>query len=191
GYGGSRGRDGLGPVDTLFANTRNNPIEDIEAHLPLRVLRYELREDSAGPGRWRGAPGSIREMQYLVEGGMSMEADGHKYPPPGLFGGKDGKSARLEFISGGKGEATNLISSKIPWRLAGPGDVYRTVSPSGGGYGNPMERDPQAVLDDVLDEIVSVELARDQYGVVIDTTKMRVDLAATGKLRRELSRSGS
>lgn len=191
GYGGSLGRDGLGPVDTLFANTRNNPIEDVESHLPLRVLRYEIREDSAGAGRWRGAPGSIREMQYLVEGGMSMEGDGHKYPPPGLFGGQDGKSARLEFIAGGEGEATNVISSKISWRLSGPGDIYRTISPGGGGYGNPLERDVQAVLDDVLDEIVSIESAREHYGVVIDSRKLVVDSAATAKLRQELAGAAS
>jgi N-methylhydantoinase B len=66
-YGGRFGKDGMDAVDTLFANTRNNPIEDIESHYPLRVTRYELVEDKAGPGQWRGGLGSIREMQFLTE----------------------------------------------------------------------------------------------------------------------------
>ncbi|GIT54570.1 MAG: hypothetical protein Ct9H300mP16_17300 [Pseudomonadota bacterium] len=60
-------------VDTLYANTRNNPIEDIESHLPLRVSRYELREDVCGAGKWRGGLGSIREFTYLKDGGGSIE----------------------------------------------------------------------------------------------------------------------
>jgi N-methylhydantoinase B len=55
-------------VDTLYANTRNNPIEDIETHLPLRVLRYELREDVAGAGKWRGGLGSVRKLDLLANG---------------------------------------------------------------------------------------------------------------------------
>ena len=59
-YGGRDGRDGMDAVDTLYANTRNNPIEDMESHLPLRIGRYELREDQCGAGKWRGGLGSIR-----------------------------------------------------------------------------------------------------------------------------------
>ena len=61
-YGGRHGKDGMDAVDTLYANTRNNPIEDIESHLPLRVSRYELREDVCGAGEWRGGFGSVREF---------------------------------------------------------------------------------------------------------------------------------
>ncbi|MCB1624370.1 MAG: hydantoinase B/oxoprolinase family protein, partial [Pseudomonadales bacterium] len=63
-------------VDTLYANTRNNPIEDIESHLPLRVDRYELREDVCGAGQWRGGLGSVREFVYLDDGAASVEGDG-------------------------------------------------------------------------------------------------------------------
>ena len=73
-------------VDTLYANTRNNPIEDIESHLPLRVSRYELREDAAAPGQWRGGLGSIREFTYLADGGASVEGDGHKFRALGIRG---------------------------------------------------------------------------------------------------------
>lgn len=188
GYGGGEGRDGLGPVDTLFANTRNNPIEDIETHLPLRVTRYELREESGGAGEWRGAPGSIREVQFRAPGGMSFEADGHKYPPHGLFGGKPGKSAALELDVVKTGETLNL-PSKIAWRAADVGDTVRTISPSGGGYGDPLERDPDIVLKDVLNELISPETAREDYGVVVDVASESVDVEATEQLRGEMRAS--
>ena len=86
-YGGRDGIDGMDAVDTLYANTRNNPIEDVETHLPLRVLRYELREDSGGAGKWRGGLGSVREICFLDNGGASVEGDGHKFHPWGFLGG--------------------------------------------------------------------------------------------------------
>ena len=87
-YGGRKGIDGMDSVDTLYANTRNNPIEDIESHLPLRVTRYELREDVCGAGKWRGGLGSIREFTYLKDGGGSIEGEGHKYKPWGFSRGE-------------------------------------------------------------------------------------------------------
>jgi N-methylhydantoinase B len=182
GYGGGSGRDGIGPVDTLFANTRNNPIEDIETHLPLRVLRYELREDSAGAGRWRGSLGSIREVQFLAPGGMSFEADGHKYGPHGLFGGMPGLPAALELVRA-KTDETVSLPSKIAWRAAEPGDVTRMITPSGGGYGEPFEREVNLVLQDVLNEHISAGTAQRDYGVVVDLQTRSVDRAATERLR--------
>ena len=83
-YGGRHGRDGLDAVDTLYANTRNNPIEDVESHLPLRVTQYELLEDRAGAGRWRGGLGTVREVEFLDAAGYSLEGDGSVWAPPGL-----------------------------------------------------------------------------------------------------------
>ena len=77
-YGGRHGLDGMDAVDTLYANTRNNPIEDIESHYPLRIRRYELREDVAGAGRWRGGLGSVRDVEFLEDGRFSLEGDGHR-----------------------------------------------------------------------------------------------------------------
>ncbi|GIT27710.1 MAG: hypothetical protein CM1200mP41_37540 [Gammaproteobacteria bacterium] len=71
-------------VDTLYANTRNNPIEDIESHLPLRVSRYELREDVCGAGEWRGGFGSIREFEYLSDGPAAVEGKGAPFFTVGL-----------------------------------------------------------------------------------------------------------
>src|SRR6476660_6000240 len=98
-YGGRLGKDGMDAVDTLYANTRNNPIEDIETHLPLRVLRYELREDVSGAGKWRGGLGSVREFTFLSDGGASVEGEGHRYRPWGFLGGSEGMPAKLDLVA--------------------------------------------------------------------------------------------
>ena len=183
-YGGRYGKDGMDAVDTLFANTRNNPIEDIESHYPLRVNRYELTEDKAGPGKWRGGLGSIREIQFLSDSYLSLEGDGNKYAPWGVFGGKPGTPGAFQYIPA-KTDSAIELPSKIPSRVANPGDRYRTIGPCGGGYGNPLERDPALVLEDVLDEYVSLESARAHYGVVIDEKTMTVDAAGTKGLRAQ------
>lgn len=187
-YGGRYGRDGMDAVDTLFANTRNNPIEDIESHYPLRVTRYDLIEDKGGAGQWRGGLGSIRDMTFLAESFLSLEGDGNKYAPWGLFGGKPGTPGGIQHTPAG-GTPIDL-PSKFPSRHASAGDSYRTISPCGGGYGDPLERAVQMVLEDVLDEYVSVESAKREYGVVIDQERWTVDEVATRNLRAQM-RSGS
>lgn len=184
-YGGRYGKDGMDAVDTLFANTRNNPIEDIESHYPLRVTQYELVEDKAGPGKWRGGLGSVREIEFLADSFLSLEGEGNKHAPWGLFDGEEGTPGAFQYTPAGSDEVIDL-PSKIPSRRVVAGDVYRTVSPCGGGYGDPLEREPGRVLEDVLDEYVSLENAREQYGVVIDTDSWVVDEEATAQLRREM-----
>ena len=179
-YGGRKGRDGMDAVDTLYANTRNNPIEDMESHLPLRIGRYELREDVCGAGRWRGGLGSIREFIYLAEGGASIEGEGHRFAPWGFAGGADGHPAAIERVSA-SGEVTPL-PSKVPHTPAAAGDRFICVGPAGGGYGDPLERAPEQVLDDALDGLISVCSAQRDYGVVI-TPEGRLDLEATQAAR--------
>jgi len=182
GYGGRLGMDGIDAVDVLYANTRNNPIEDIEAHLPLRVARYELRTDRSGPGRWRGGMGSIRDIEFIGRTHMSLEGDGNRHPPPGAFGGGDGTPGAVTYRTAGSDEEAYL-PSKFQSRWAQPGDIIRTISPCGGGLGDPLERDPRKVLEDVLDEHVSVESAREQYGVAVDVARGAVDEEETERLR--------
>jgi N-methylhydantoinase B len=178
-YGGRSGKDGIDAVDTLFANTRNNPIEDIESHYPLRIERYELREDVAGAGRWRGGTGAVREFRFLEDGRFSLEGEGHRYGAPGLFDGHDGTPGGVVMNPGQPGEQE--LPSKIPDHRTRAGDVMRLLGPCGGGYGDPRERDPQAVLDDVLDGLVSERTAREHYGVAIAGDA--VDEAETRRLR--------
>jgi N-methylhydantoinase B len=178
-YGGRFGKDGLDCVDTLYANTRNNPIEDIESHYPLRVLRYEMREDSNGCGKWRGGAGSIRDVMFLSPGHASVEGDGHRHAPWGIFGGKQGSCGDLVLNP-------QSDHSKLPAMISNlalkSGDTLRTVSPCGGGYGDAPERDPAAVLNDVLDGVASLQSAVRDYKVVI-TDKLTIDEAATHDLR--------
>jgi N-methylhydantoinase B len=178
-YGGRHGMDGMDAVDTLFANTRNNPIEDMESHLPLRVDRYELRENVVAPGEWRGGIGSVREFTYLGDGGFSIEGDGVKYRPWGFDDGTDGTPAEMH-LDTGNGKSVSM-PSKVPYQKAKSGDRLVCYGPSGGGYGDPFNRDPKAVLDNVLDDLFSPEIAREHYGVVINGDQ--VDVGATTELR--------
>ena len=166
-------------VDTLYANTRNNPIEDIESHLPMRVTRYELREDTSGAGRTRGGLGACRAFQFLEPGGFSVEGEGHKFAPWGFKGGNDGKTAELHLIhADGKSES---LTSKVPYHTTETGDTFLAIGPSAGGYGEAFERSPEDVYEDVLDELISVETAERDYGVIISHGKL--DLEATAKRR--------
>jgi N-methylhydantoinase B len=178
-YGGRSGLDGMDAVDTLFANTRNNPIEDMESHLPLRVDRYELRQDVIAAGQWRGGIGSVREFTYLDDGGFSIEGDGHKYRPWGFASGADGRPGELYQLSA-EGDPVAL-PSKVPYRKARAGDRLICLGPSGGGYGDPFTRPAAAVLEDVLDELLSPATAAEQYGVAV--VGGRIDEAATARLR--------
>ena len=180
-YGGRHGMDGMDAVDTLYANTRNNPIEDIESHLPLRVRRYELREDACGAGRWRGGLGSVREFEYLDDGGGSVEGEGHRYRPWGFRGGDDGRPSAL-VLARGDGTSAEL-PSKVPHTVVAAGDRFVCEGPAGGGYGDPLERDPAQVLDDVLDGFISPETAERDYAVALAADGRTVDEEATAAAR--------
>ena len=179
-YGGRYGLDGMDTVDTLYANTRNNPIEDIESHLPLRVNRYELREDVVAAGEWRGGVGSVRAFTYLSDGGFSVEGDGQKYRPWGFDGGERWPSGRADDAD--EGRQAHRFTLQGPYQQVTHGDCLIAYGPSGGGYGDPLLRDPAAVLENVLDGLFSPEVARAHYGVVV--TGGAVDAAATERLRK-------
>jgi N-methylhydantoinase B len=181
-YGGRHGHDGMDTVDTLYANTRNNPIEDVESHVPLRVERYELREDACAPGQWRGGMGSIKELHYLSDGGTSVEADGFVYGAWGYGGGGSGIPGTLS-LKTLEGEKVAL-PSKVPYRSVKAGERLITVGATGGGYGDPLLRDPHQVLEDVLDEYYAAATAQRDYGVII-TPDRQLDLQATETCRRK------
>lgn len=183
-YGGRPGGDGMDAVDTLFANTRNVAIEDIEAHYPLRVTRYELREAGAGAGRFRGGYGPVREVELLADAGLlSIEGDGHRQPTWGYGGGQEGATGAIELRRDGDGEVVDLPPN-LDNRRVEQGDRIRTVAPCGGGWEDPLERDPRAVRDDVRDDLLTVEAARETYGVVLDGAGA-VDREATRETRSQ------
>jgi N-methylhydantoinase B len=172
-------RTGWTPSTRSTPTPRNNPIEDIETHLPLRVLRYELREDAAGAGKWRGGLGSVREFAFLSDGGASVEGEGHRYRPWGFLGGGEGMPAKLDLVTG---DTVRRLPSKVPHMNIGKDGRFICYGPAGGGYGNPLERDPQKVADDVLDGVISVATALRDYAVVV-SAKGIVDEAATKNAR--------
>lgn len=179
-YGGRSTKDGLDAVDTLYANTRNNPIEDIESHYPLRVSRYELRENVEGAGRNRGGVGPIRELEFTSPGRVSIEGDGNKYPPWGFDGGKDGSTGAI-IRNAGRDDEEHLFS-KLENQRMDEGERLQLIGPCGGGWGDPVERDPEKVRADVLDDFVSQERAESVYGVAL-TADLDVDEEKTAELR--------
>jgi len=181
GYGGRAEKDGMDAVQTHFQNTANSPIEELEDELPVYVRRYELIQDSEGAGRQRGGLGVRRDLEfYDHQASFSLLTDRTRSNPWGVSGGHDARPSRFYRNPGTSDEV--VLPSKSTTKLD-PGDVMSVQTPGGGGYGNPLERDPAAVLADVHDGKVSREKARSEYGVVINEG---VDEAATRERRREL-----
>jgi N-methylhydantoinase B len=153
-YGGMQNMDGLDAVDVLYANTKNNPIEDIEAHYPLRVELYELRENAAGDGQWRGGFGPLRDTRMLVDGYVSVEGDGFRHAPWGLKGGQDGAKGGVMIFKDGD-EKGQLLSSKIDNMPVKKGTVIRDLCPCGGGYGPPEKRLSELRAQDRADQLIA------------------------------------
>lgn len=178
-YGGRPDRDGLDGVDCLMANTRNTPIEELESHYHLRCERYELRDDDAAAGKWRGGVGIVRETRFLADGFISTQGDRHYEPPHGVFGGDEGLTGSMTKNPGTDGEES--LPAKVTAVPMAAGDVLRVIVPNGGGYGDPFERDPQLVARDVADGLVAADSVEAKYGVVLDAGA--VDEAATARVR--------
>jgi N-methylhydantoinase B len=181
-YGGRYGKDGLDSVDNLIANTRNNPIEELEMRLPMRCNQYELREEGSAAGQWRGGIGIVRKWEFLSDSLFTGEGDRHYDPPRGVHGGKNGVTGSLT-LNPGTARSQNLHAKLTNYRFRS-GDILEIKAPCGGGYGNPSDRDPEQVWQDVLDEYITVQKAKDEYGVVIDDGG--VDEKATAALRQTL-----
>ncbi|WP_243793789.1 hydantoinase B/oxoprolinase family protein [Saccharopolyspora gloriosae] len=184
-YGGRPDGDGLDSVDCLIANTRNNPIEELEYRFPMRTDRYELRDEPCAAGEHRGGIGVVRVNTFLTDTVVTCEGERHESDPPwGVFGGHDGCNASLVKNVGEPDE--DHWPSKVTARPLRAGDSLEIKVPNSGGYGDPILRDPEKVLSDVLDGFTTVELAERDYGVVLDGSS--VDLDRTGELRA--ARSG-
>jgi N-methylhydantoinase B len=179
-YGGRYGKDGMDCVDTLYANTRNNPIEDIETHVPLRVTRYEFREHACAAGKWRGGLNSVKEIEFLTDGALSVEGDGHGRAPWGFQGGSPGLPSSLRLVRAGA--ADRDLPSMLPTIAVRAGDRIRAIGGVGGGYGNAMERAAASVVADVLDGLLSADEARRSFGVVL-TSAGALDEGATARQR--------
>jgi N-methylhydantoinase B len=182
--GASAKQDGVSLIHGTLGvgQFRPGPIEIHETEFPMRVLRFDVRSDSGGPGKFRGGLGCTREYQLLEDAAVRVRGKGEmrsKFPPWGVLGGKAARTGAY-FING---EELAETVREAPMK---PGDVVRVNMNAGGGYGDPLERDPESVLGDVLDGYVSIHGARDDYGVVIDPDKLIVDAAATQARRNQM-----
>ncbi len=189
--GGRPGSDGPDTVEELMRNTRNNPLEDLGMHLPLVCDRYEIRDDvMPGAGRWRGGCGVVKSQRYLTPGYMTHESDRHEDVPWGVFGGGEGTVGRLTIHNAADPASVQNMPAKFSGARTSPGDVVSYFSPGGGGYGDPLERDPAKVLDDLLDDFITIDHARSVYGVefkaVDDGYGWAVDDLATSVRREEM-----
>ena len=184
-WGARATKDGLEGVSNPAANLSNCPVELLEAELPLQVTSYGLVPDTGGPGRWRGGLASVREFRFLADRAeFTVRNDRRDHPPYGLMGGRPGAPSRNVLVSPGGEEQLIAVMPMRSHRML-PGDIFRLVSAGGGGYGNPMERDPELVLFDVHEGKVSVDAAQREYGVAIDPDSLTIDINATDLLRAE------
>ena len=148
------------------------------------LFRSELRDEPAAAGRWRGGIGMVRVNRFLVDTIVTCEGERHDSDPPwGIFGGQDGINASM--IRNAGTEKAEPWPSKVTAARLEAGDTLQITVPNSAGYGDPFEREPGAVLADVLDGFTTVELAARDYGVVIDAATMELDREATARRREE------
>jgi N-methylhydantoinase B len=189
-YGGRPRSDGPDCIDNLMANTRNNPLEDLAMHIPMICDRYELRDDMPpGAGEYRGGIGVVKAQRVLTPAFITHESERHTDAPWGIFGGHDGAVGRCTITNPNRPGAEREMYSKFSGLAVEADDVMTYYSPNGGGYGNPLNRPPVKVLEDVLDGFCSLHHARDVYGVAIDLDSETVDMAATEKLRTRMQKT--
>ena len=187
GTGARATRDGCEGMSWAF-NASNIPVEAQEAAQPIVVEHFGFIADSAGAGTFRGGSGIRRDLRFLAdEGQLTNLSERQRFAPYGVFGGRPGRLART-VINPGPGE--RLVHGKQSCAFA-HGDVISFQQSGAGGYGDPLARDPARVLEDVLDDYVSIEAARTAYGVVItgEGLDLRVDAPATAALRASRARA--
>ncbi len=167
GWGAGATHDGAGPFRTMaHGDTRLIPIELQESMYPYRVEEFCLRQDSGGPGKWRGGLGFDKQYVLLAPCELWANFDRIGCPPWGVQGAKAAKAGQVLIFKDGKQEAKLLYKTEnCPLQA---GDRVRMATGGGGGYGSPSERPVELVQRDVIRGFVSLESARDDYGVVIE-----------------------
>jgi N-methylhydantoinase B len=199
--GGSGGRyyaDGNDAIH-IVPDSRNQPAEFTETRFPLLVEKLALRIDSGGVGKRRGGLGYEKHYRALVDCRTIVTADRVRLGCYGLNGGKAGRPFCVTVdMEGAPRDLGGLVDGE-PVRT---GQVVRVVTTGGGGWGDPLEREPELVQQDVIEGKVSLAAARDEYGVVLvqnlhlkngsdndrehDSPELEVDAARTADLRQEL-----
>lgn len=168
GWGASDGKDGeVGQFCVGDGETYNVPVEMAENRYGIMIDEYSLHTDGAGAGKYRGGSGAVRTYRAMTDGQLFTASFGrNKFPAWGAAGGKDGSYNYFEFhkADGSTDGPMGIVARKVMNR----DDTVRMVTCTGGGYGDPMERDPESVAWDVKNEYISVRQAEEDYGVVVD-----------------------
>jgi N-methylhydantoinase B len=184
GIGGRPDKDGIDVVSSDTSNLIRYPVEAFESDTPFRVNFIELWDDSGGAGRYRGGLGYHAEVELLRgEAVLTHRRDRHDFAPWGLHGGLAAPCCRTIIYrhDGTKEEMPSKFVTKFH-----AGDRIEIFTSGGGGYGNPLDRPVEKVIDDVRNRRVSLESARILYGVVVDGEE--ADMAATDTLREQMRR---
>lgn len=183
--------DGVEGISNPAANLSNNPIELIEAELPLEVLQYSLVTDSGGAGRRRGGLAFVREFRLLADEAVcTVRSDRRTHLPYGVANGMPGAGS-MNILNPGTPQQRVLPTMPMEALKLRKGDVFRHVSAGGGGFGSAYDREAELVLEDVREGKVSVEGARDHYGVVIDAAIVSIDQKQTALRRASMRRQKS
>jgi N-methylhydantoinase B len=184
----TQGVDGWGSMCSGLGNLMLAEAEDAESRFPVINISREMTTDTGGAGRWRGQPGT-KNVKQVLEPTMAVAwMVSMKHPLRGLRGGDDASPYENRFEVGTENEyrIDNSVQAQLP-----AGAVIAYQYGGGAGFESALLRDPEAVKEDVLDEYVSVEAARDRYGVVLtgtlDEYDLAVDATATRELRKQLA----
>lgn len=183
-----QGIDGWGGMCVSLGNLLLSQVEDAECRFPVINLSRQMTIDAGGAGKWRGQPGTLNAKKVLEPSTAMTWVVSKDHPLRGLCGGEDAcpYSNRFEVGTENEYEVDNTASVQLP-----PGAVITYQNGGGSGFGPAIERDPLAVLDDVLDELVSLAAAREKYGVVLsgklEDYDLEVDMAATQVLRSKMA----
>ena len=184
--GGRPNGDGPEGVPHPGANISNTSVEIAEVELPIRVEEYGIKQDTGGPGKYRGALSQVRSVRCLAEEAtLQLRSDKRRFPPYGLHGGKPGDPSWNILMS----EDQETVLPTMGARKIVKDDVVSHIIAGGGGWGDPLERDPDLVRQDVWDEKLSIAYVKREYGVVIDPESLQIDHEATSTLRHELRAS--
>jgi len=182
GWGAKPFEDGENAL--LFGEVRVIPIEICEMRYPVLLRQYRLRENSGGPGRFRGGLGVIKEYECLQDGELNAGYDRKTSPPAGILDGHESIGNRVVIIDPDGGET--VLPSKVTDYPVRKGEVISFQTAGGGGYGDPLERDLDLVRSDLLQGfITSAQHLEDEYGVIVKTGKLEIDEAATAARRAE------
>lgn len=191
GWGGTPYGDGMSVTMDPLGNCMNMPAETAELFFPIAYEAFELRKDSAGAGQHRGGLGAVFKVRFLDSGELGMETSRTLEGSPGAAGGLPSAVQRSSHLYvDGSVEVIGGLDGNGAWRNPllsahkfGANEVFMFESTGGGGWGNPLDRPVKDVVEDVLDEYISIEAARELYCVVIDAKTMMADEKETAKLR--------